>query len=72
MNKRNRNGSIRLVAGNSNPRLAEAIGAYLETPLARAVVRRFADMEIFVESRRTSAAPTFSCSSRRRIRPTIT
>src|SRR5690242_1215067 len=44
-----KNGAIKLVAGNSNPRLAEAIGAYLETPLAKAVVRRFADMEIFVE-----------------------
>jgi ribose-phosphate pyrophosphokinase len=44
-----KNGAIRLVAGNSNPRLAEAIGAYLKTPLAKAVVRRFADMEIFVE-----------------------
>jgi ribose-phosphate pyrophosphokinase len=44
-----KNGAVRLVAGNSNPRLAEAIGAYLQTPLTRAVVRRFADMEIFVE-----------------------
>ncbi|MFK8250568.1 ribose-phosphate pyrophosphokinase [Ancylobacter terrae] len=43
------NGSIKLVAGNSNRPLAEAIGAYLATPLTRAVVRRFADMEIFVE-----------------------
>jgi ribose-phosphate pyrophosphokinase len=43
------NGSLRLVAGNSNPALSEAIGAYLATPLAKAVVRRFADMEIFVE-----------------------
>ena len=43
------NGAIKLVAGNSNPRLAEAIAAYLRTPLAKAVVRRFADMEIFVE-----------------------
>ncbi len=43
------NGAIKLVAGNSNPRLAEAIAAYLKTPLAKAVVRRFADMEIFVE-----------------------
>jgi ribose-phosphate pyrophosphokinase len=40
---------IKLVAGNSNPRLAEAIAARLTTPLAKAVVRRFADMEIFVE-----------------------
>src|SRR5512136_2749867 len=43
------NGAIKLVAGNSNPRLAEAICAYLKMPLAKAVVRRFADMEIFVE-----------------------
>lgn len=45
------NGAIRLVAGNSNPRLAEAIAAVLETPLTQADVRRFADMEIFVEIR---------------------
>ena len=44
-----KNGAIKLVAGNSNRALSEAIGAYLETPLAKAVVRRFADMEIFVE-----------------------
>jgi ribose-phosphate pyrophosphokinase len=44
-----KNGAIKIVAGNSNPRLAEAIATYLKTPLARAVVRRFADMEIFVE-----------------------
>jgi ribose-phosphate pyrophosphokinase len=43
------NGAIKLVAGNSNPRLAEAIAANLKIPLAKAVVRRFADMEIFVE-----------------------
>jgi len=40
---------IKLVAGNSNRALAEAIGAYLSVPLAKAQVRRFADMEIFVE-----------------------
>jgi ribose-phosphate pyrophosphokinase len=43
------NGAIKLVAGNSIPRLADAIAAYLRVPLAKAVVRRFADMEIFVE-----------------------
>jgi len=43
------NGAIKLVAGNSNRALSEAIGAYLETPLTKAEVRRFADMEIFVE-----------------------
>ncbi|MGU3496627.1 ribose-phosphate pyrophosphokinase [Xanthobacteraceae bacterium A53D] len=40
---------MKLVAGNSNRALAETIAAYLETPLTKAVVRRFADMEIFVE-----------------------
>jgi ribose-phosphate pyrophosphokinase len=44
-----KNGAIKLVAGNSNRALSEAIAAYLATPLAKAVVRRFADMEIFVE-----------------------
>ena len=43
------NGAIKLVAGNSNPMLAEGIGAYIGIPLTKAVVRRFADMEIFVE-----------------------
>lgn len=40
---------MKLVAGNSNRPLAEAIAAYLQTPLTRCNVRRFADMEIFVE-----------------------
>jgi len=43
------NGAIKLVAGNSNPVLAQGIGTYIGTPLTEAVVRRFADMEIFVE-----------------------
>jgi ribose-phosphate pyrophosphokinase len=43
------NGAIKLVAGNSNRALSEAISAYLETPLTKADVRRFADMEVFVE-----------------------
>ena len=40
---------MKLVAGNSNRPLAEAIAAYLKIPLAKSIVRRFADMEIFVE-----------------------
>ena len=44
-----KNGAIKLVAGNSNPALAQAISDYLKTPLTKAVVRRFADMEVFVE-----------------------
>ncbi len=43
------NGAIRLFAGNSNRALSEAIAAYLATPLSKTIVRRFADMEIFVE-----------------------
>ncbi|UZE48261.1 ribose-phosphate pyrophosphokinase [Rhodopseudomonas sp. P2A-2r] len=44
-----KNGSIKLVAGNSNPALALEIANWLELPLTKASVRRFADMEIFVE-----------------------
>jgi ribose-phosphate pyrophosphokinase len=44
-----KNGSIKLVAGNSNPALALEIANWLELPPTKAVVRRFADMEIFVE-----------------------
>jgi ribose-phosphate pyrophosphokinase len=44
-----KNGAIKLVAGNSNPTLAQAIAGWLDLPLTKAVVRRFADMEIFVE-----------------------
>src|SRR5690606_7603500 len=40
---------IKLVAGNSNHPLAESIASILKVPLARSVVRRFADMEVFVE-----------------------
>jgi ribose-phosphate pyrophosphokinase len=44
-----KNGSIKLVAGNSNPALAQQIAEWLGMPLTKASVRRFADMEIFVE-----------------------
>ncbi len=40
---------MKLVSGNSNRPLAEAIAAYLNIPLAKCLVRRFADMEVFVE-----------------------
>ncbi|MEQ1710446.1 MAG: ribose-phosphate pyrophosphokinase [Hyphomicrobium sp.] len=40
---------MKLVSGNSNRPLAEAISTYLKIPLAKGQVRRFADMEIFVE-----------------------
>lgn len=41
--------SIKLVTGNSNRALAESISKYLDIPLTKASVRRFADQEIFVE-----------------------
>ena len=44
-----KNGSIKLVAGNSNPALAQEIANWLHLPLTKASVRRFADNEIFVE-----------------------
>ncbi len=40
---------MKLMAGNSNLPLAQAIASYLEIPLTQANVRRFADEEIFVE-----------------------
>lgn len=40
---------MKLVAGNSNRPLAKAISKYLSTSLTKAVVKRFADMEVFVE-----------------------
>jgi ribose-phosphate pyrophosphokinase len=40
---------MKLVAGNSNRTLAASIAAYMEVPLAKCMVRRFADQEIFVE-----------------------
>ena len=42
-------GQMKILAGNSNAPLAEAIAAYLGEPLTRCHVRRFADLEIFVE-----------------------
>jgi ribose-phosphate pyrophosphokinase len=40
---------MKLIAGNSNRVLAEAIASHLGMALTKAVVRRFADMEVFVE-----------------------
>ena len=41
--------SLKLVAGNSNRPLAESIAGALKIPLTRGSVKRFADMEVFVE-----------------------
>ena len=40
---------MKIVSCNSNQPLAEGISAYLNQPLTKAVVRRFSDMEVFVE-----------------------
>jgi len=40
---------MKILAGNSNPPLAEAISAYLNLPMTKASIRRFPDMEVFVE-----------------------
>ena len=40
---------MKILAGNGNPELAQAIASYLDMTLTRASVRRFADEEIFVE-----------------------
>jgi len=39
---------MKLLAGNSNRTLAQAIAEYLDIPLTRAQVKRFADNEVFV------------------------
>ncbi len=40
---------MKLMSGNANPPLVQAIAQYLEIPVTQASVRRFADEEIFVE-----------------------
>jgi len=40
---------MKLISGNGNLPLAQAIASYVELPLTQASVRRFADEEVFVE-----------------------
>nr|WP_228073835.1 ribose-phosphate pyrophosphokinase [Kordiimonas pumila] len=40
---------MKILTGNSNPELAEAIAAYLNIPLAKASIKRFSDQEVFIE-----------------------
>lgn len=40
---------MKILSGNSNPALSQAIADYLDLPLTQASVRRFADQEVFVE-----------------------
>ncbi len=49
MTDQNGSRGMRLIAGNSNRALAEAIAQHLKIEPVKAQVRRFADMEVFVE-----------------------
>jgi ribose-phosphate pyrophosphokinase len=40
---------MKILAGNSNRALSDAVAQFLKLPMTKAVVRRFADMEVFVE-----------------------
>lgn len=40
---------MKIVSGNSNRPMSEAVASYLETKLTRTTIRRFADMEVSVE-----------------------
>jgi ribose-phosphate pyrophosphokinase len=40
---------MKLIAGNANRPLAEEISAHLKTPLTKATIKRFADMEAYIE-----------------------
>ncbi len=40
---------MKILSGNSNRPLAEAIAGHLGVPLTKAAIRRFSDMEVFVE-----------------------
>ena len=46
-----RESRMQLMAGNANQPLAEKISEYIDAPLSKVEVKRFADNEIFVEIR---------------------
>ncbi len=46
---RKKQSETRIIAGNSNAPLAKDVSKYLGIPLAKAEIKRFADMEVFVE-----------------------
>ena len=55
-----KNGTIKLVAGNSNPTLAQGIAEYLKLPLTKAVVVAFRRHGDFRRNSGKRAAPIFS------------
>ena len=40
---------VKIFSGNANPKLAHAVAQYLNIPMGRATVNRFADGEVMVE-----------------------
>ena len=61
---------MKLLAANSNLPLARAIADYLEMPLTKASVRRFADEEVFVEVNENVRGEDVFVISRPVFRPT--
>jgi len=55
---------MKILTGNSNKPLAEAISAKLALPLVKANIRRFSDNEIFVEILENVRAKICSSCSR--------
>ena len=53
---------MKLVAGNSNPRLAEAIAQSLDVPLTKAQLKRFADNEAWVTIEENVRGEDVRCS----------
>ena len=62
---------MKILACNSNRPLAEAIAAYLDRPLTKADIRRFADMEVFAEIQEMSVVRMYSLFSQHPIQQTI-
>jgi len=63
---------LKIIACNSNTPLAEAMSDYLNLPLTKASIRRFSDMEVFVEIHENVRGEDLLSCSRRPIRLTTT
>ena len=62
---------MKIISGNSNKALSEAVSAYLDIPLTQANVKRFADDEVFVEILENVRAQMRFSFNRRLTQPTI-
>ena len=63
---------MKILAGNSNRALSEAIAAYLEVPLTKCQVRRFADTAFWLNIQERSRPGCFRCAIGIRIPRMIT